>query len=163
MTEEELNDYITYADQLRGVIISHTVLLERNMDLFICKYFCSTTDKAFELMELLVSERVDFSKKAETFAQILIKECTKDNKDFTKEYPRLKTDFQEIYETRNVFAHKLLKIPQTKESIGNHVIILRELKNKSDDIPYTQEQINGFVDKIEKYSKMIKAKNNPTV
>jgi hypothetical protein len=45
-------------------------------------------------MELLVSERVDLSKKTETFIQILIKECQKSGEDFNKEYPRIKTDLK---------------------------------------------------------------------
>ena len=72
--EEELHEYMFLADRMRGAIISHTVLLERNMDLFICKYFCATDEKVFELMELAISERMGFSEKAATFIQILKKE-----------------------------------------------------------------------------------------
>jgi hypothetical protein len=130
------------------------------MDLFISKYFCSTEDKVLELMGLLVSERVDLSKKAETYVQILIKECQKSGEDFNKKYPRIKTDLKEIYETRNAFAHKLALTP-IKSDIGKHVIVLREFKNKTDVLSYTSDDIENMIAKIGKYSVMIKDRNNP--
>lgn len=160
VTQQELEEYLSFADRMRGAVISHTVLLERNMDLFIGRYFCATEDKVLELMELLVSERVDLSKKTETFVQILIKECNKTGEDFNKKYPRIKTDLKEIYETRNDFAHKLTLTP-IKSDIGKHVIVLREFKNKTEVLSYTPEDIDEILAKIEKYSVMIKNRNNP--
>jgi len=162
VTPDELDDFLNTSDRTRGAIISHTVLLERNMDLFICRYFCHTEVKVLELMELLVSERVDLSKKSETFVQILIKECEKSGEDFNKKYPRIKTDLKEIYETRNAFAHKLTLTP-IKSDIGKYVIVLREFKNKTTYKSYTQEDFENLIRKIEKYSVMIKNRNNPNV
>lgn len=160
VTSEELEEFLSYADRIRGAIISHTVLLERNMDLFISRYFCSTKDKVLELMELLVSERIDLSKKTETFIQILIKECLCYGEDFNKKYPRIKTDLKEIYETRNAFAHKLTITP-IKSDIGKHVIILKEFKNKTEVLSYNPDDIDKMLAKINKYSVMIKDRNNP--
>lgn len=159
VSEQELEEYLSYADRIRGAIISHTVLLERNMDLFICRYFCSTEAKVFELMELLVSERTDFMRKTETFRQILQKECKLSGQDFNKKYPGIKTDLQKICETRNDFAHKLLVTP-IKSDIGKHDIVLKKFKDESQIIPYTASQIDEFLAKIEKYSKLIKERNN---
>jgi len=162
VTEHELSEYLSYADRMRGAIISHTILLERNMDLFICRYFCPTEIKVFELMELLVSERVEFMKKTQTFVQILRKECNKNGEDFNKTYPRISKDLQEICETRNDFAHKLLITP-IKSDIGKHVVILKKFKDDTEILSYTEQQIDDYLAKIEKYSVMIKDKNNPKV
>lgn len=109
-------------------------------------------------MELLISERMDFSKKAETFIQILKKECLADKKQFKKEYPSIATHFQEIAKSRNAFAHKLALTP-IKSDIGKHVIVLREFKDKTEVLSYTSEDINEILAKVEKYSVMIKKRN----
>lgn len=162
LTENELTEYLNTSHRVRGEIISHTVLLERNMDLFICRYFCPTEEKVLELMELLVSERADFSKKSETFIQILIKECQRSGENFNTKYPRIKKDFKEIYETRNAFAHMLTWTPK-RSDIGKHVVVLRKFKNKTECLSYTHLDIEKLIKKIEKYSVMINDKNNPSL
>lgn len=158
VSEEELEEFLTNADRMRGAVISHTIVLERNMDMFICKYFCADQDKMFELMELVVSERMEFSKKAQVFVQILKKQCERNKKQFEKEYPKMNKDFEEIAKARNVFAHKL-SITPTKEDLGKHQIVFKEFLNKTDLIEYTYDGIIEILNRLEKYSLLIKTLN----
>jgi hypothetical protein len=95
-------------------------------------------------MELLISERMDFSEKSAAFIQILKKQC-KNQKTFEKK-------------ARNDFAHKLYLTPR-KEDLGKHQIILRQFKNKKTDVYYTSEEIEKILTRINKYSVMIKERN----
>jgi len=108
-------------------------------------------------MELLISERMDFSEKSAAFIQILKKEC-KNQKTFEKTYPKINQDFQDIAKARNDFAHKLYLTPR-KEDLGKHQIILRQFKNKKTDVYYTSEEIEKILTRINKYSVMIKERN----
>jgi hypothetical protein len=162
VSEQDLQEYLDSGYKARGTIITHTVNLERNIDLFICRYFCNNDDvKALELMELLVSERIEFSQKSASFIEILKKQCKRDNIDFNKKYPRIATDFIEIAKDRNYFAHKMTVTP-LPDDIGKNVIVLKGFKNESKILPYTQDEIDKILDKINTYSNMVYKLNNPT-
>jgi hypothetical protein len=86
--------------------------------------------------------------KTAAFIQILKKKCIEKGNNFNEAYPRIGTDLEEIAKDRNDFAHKLMLHP---ESIGNSVIILLSFKNKIEQIPYTQEQLDLITNKLKKY------------
>jgi hypothetical protein len=73
---------------------------------------------------------------------------------------RINKDFEDIAKTRNAFAHKLTITP-TKEDVGKHLIVLKEFKNASNIFSYTENDLDEMLALIEKYSVMIKNRNNP--
>jgi hypothetical protein len=155
MQDQEIKQYLDTADRIRGVIISHTVLLERNIDEYLCNYFCSTEEKKWELMELVISERMDFHEKTEAFTEILRKNCIAKGLELKNEYPRIKTDFQEIAQARNFFAHTLL-MPPDETRIKEKKFTLLKFKDKREAIDYTEAKIQSIFDRINKYSDLIK-------
>lgn len=97
--------YVYHASQTRGVLINHIILLERLMDKYISEYFCNTSDKALELMDMiLATKRITFDSKAQVFRTILDKLYPEKK----KENATIATDFQFIAEQRNMLAHFFL-------------------------------------------------------
>ena len=156
-TEEEIEHFISNSDLIRGSIIRKTILLERSMDSFIACHFSPTGEKVWELLDILISERMDFSEKAAAFVQLLKKECN-NQKTFEKNYPKINANFQDIAKARNDFAHKLSLNPR-KEDLRKYVIILREFKNKKNDIYYSKEEIETILLRISTYTEMIRKRN----
>lgn len=147
----EVNAYQHNADRTRGCIIYHTILLERIMDVIIARHFFATDVlKNHELKELLIADRMEFSKKAEVFMFLLAKECEFKKTDFNQTYPRIKQDFVEIGEDRNRFAHNLSLMPPTAE-LKNSEIVLLKWKNKAEHKVYTIDNINEIMQKLNKY------------
>lgn len=82
----------------------------------------------------------------------------RERKEFEKEYPKMNKDFEHMAKVRNVFAHKLSLTP-TKENLGKHQIVFKEFLNKTDIIEYTYDGIMEILNRLEKYSLLIKALN----
>lgn len=110
---EPTHDYYNYAVNLRGRLINEVAEMEEMINYYICQHFCSTREKKFELMEVLVgSKHVSFQAKAEILKFLLIK-----NKECTEK--EAKTIFDKLVNTigkqRNVLAHA--KLDSSRASI----------------------------------------------
>lgn len=109
LNEEEAvkmtTDYIYSASKTRGVLINHIIFLERLMDRYISEYFCSTKEKAAELLDLILcTRRITFESKSEVLRVALDKNFPQKEKENTE----TRKEFQYIAEERNKLAHYLL-------------------------------------------------------
>jgi hypothetical protein len=109
---------------IRGSIINETIALERMIDIYLSNHFSNTPDKAIELRDWVITDRIIFENKI----QILRLVIDKHNIDFKKQNPTYFNDLIFIGEQRNIFAHYL--IINDKESI--------ELFNSTGDISFAK-------------------------
>lgn len=154
------DDLEAESDMIRGRIITLTIWLERQMDEFISGYFCNdkyhNADKRIELLELIICERMDFYKKTKAFTDILEKDCQNKGIDFNKTYPSIKKELGEIAKDRNDFAHKFLMSRTAKANDENIKMVFLNIEKALEPIAYTQERIDDIINKLIKYSDLIK-------
>ncbi len=159
MNELLISQYMDNADKVRGMVINNTTLLERIIDDYIAKYFSQNEYKRKELIELILFDKVDFSKKVRIVQQIFNKKCEVLGKEFTKEYPKFSADLREIYEQRNKFAHQLIAVPENIES-NKYEIILLNYSDKEKFIPYTKDSIEKMMEMINSWINIIDKEYN---
>lgn len=155
MAITKLHRFHYNSDRIRGSIIAWTINLERAMDNYICRYFLEDKKKRFELMELFVSDRMQFKDKADALVQIVSKNCMKEGKVFKKEYPRMAKELEEIAKTRNIFAHNMTVPNPHHLAMDKYAIILFKFKDKGASINYTMEDIDKITAQLHKYLKII--------
>lgn len=127
------------------------------MDDFISRYFTTDPSKSQELLELIISERMEFSKKAAVFIHILRKRTQERRGNFNKEYKGINKDLKEIGEDRNKFAHSLCVEPITAQEKAASIVLIF-FKDKARK-PYAEADIDIIQERVMKYVKMIGAIN----
>lgn len=91
--------------QYRGQIINDLIHLERLMDEFLSRHFCSDTEKKKEFFELIIAtERMSFSSKIQIFEFIF----KKHHATLTTKFPKIFSDIKNLNDERNIVAHYLL-------------------------------------------------------
>lgn len=148
MTPQE-SEFMNNSCTVRGTVIGYTIALERTMDSFIGSYFLNAKDKKAELIELIIADRMQFSYKVEVIAQIL-KKNFKDDKEFSKAFPKFNDELAKIGEVRNLFAHNMSLMPR-EEDYGVNEIVFLKYKNKAIKIAFTESEIKEITDRITKY------------
>lgn len=163
MKAEPLDKLEAESDMIRGRIITLTIWLERQIDEFISGYFCNdehhNAGKRIELLELIICERMDFSKKTKAFTDILEKDCKNKDINFNKTYPLIKKEMAEIAQDRNDFAHKFLMSRTAKANDENIKVIFLNIEKELEPVVYTQKDIDDIINKLIKYSDLIKSLN----
>ncbi len=159
MVTDELIEFHSNSDKIRGSIINFTIALERAMDNYIANYFQTTKEKKKELLELLICDRMDFSQKAKALVDILRKKCKKEGTNFNAEYPSISTNLEKIGRNRNKFAHNMsVPIPNSID-MKLHPVILIKFESKAGVIRYNANEIVEIMDLIQKYSHLIDVLN----
>jgi hypothetical protein len=145
----DIQNILVKAAYLRGSFINDTILLERVIDEFICRHFCSEENKKVELLESLMStKRITFDSKL-AVAKFII-----DNHypEFDEKYPNYKKDITDIITHRNVFAHFLLDTSDDgveKMKLGG--IQFLKFEKKTIPVLYDDLQIKEIDKKIRMY------------
>lgn len=97
------SDYRNYAIELRGHILNDVAEMEREIDDYICRYFCSITKKRNELMEVIIATKhLTFSAKADILRCILERRKDATKSEATKIWRHL---METIAPQRNMIAH----------------------------------------------------------
>jgi len=96
MTDDKLRfeyeRYTNLAFHRRGVILNEVVMLERIIDEILANYFCGTTPKKQELMELIIcTNRMIFENKIQVL-QVLLE---RHKPDFLKANPTIIKDIKD--------------------------------------------------------------------
>jgi hypothetical protein len=94
-------DYYESAATVRGSVLNNATALEMSIDLYITNYFTNDTDKAEELMNLIISPRMTFENKV----QVLMVLIERHNPEILEENKSLRADLKKVIEERNVLAH----------------------------------------------------------
>ena len=125
--------------QMRGIIISHTIYIERKIDEFLSNHFCEKMERKNELCELLLfTERITFDMKKQMLYAIVkehYKQFIKDNETFLQ-------DMEAIAPHRNIFAHLEIDLSMCQPGTGNERIVFKKYKSgKFKPEVYTRDQI----------------------
>ena len=152
--KKEQQAYIRYANETRGLVINHTILLERIMDECIAGYFFKNSDTRTELIEVLISsETLTYSSKVNLFVRLLKKIYTPEV--FIKKYVGMAKELQEIATDRNKFAHQIIVLDLTIEDFHKTAICLVDFKEMKTGNFYSPDKIKEIIDKVRKYVKII--------
>lgn len=90
--------------ELRGSILNEVVYLERLMDEYLCRHFCSDKSKRLDLLSfLMATDRITFDNKR-GILKILME---RDNKPFVLNNKSIFSDLETIMKERNFLAHTL--------------------------------------------------------
>lgn len=137
------SDYRNYAIDVRGRILNDVAEMEREIDDYICRYFCSITKKRNELMEIIIATKhLTFSAKADILRCILER-----RKDATKE--EAKKIWRHLMETiapqRNMIAHYTLdtsigSINKFKTDSQKTIYFLKYANTKTVE-PFTKKDV----------------------
>jgi|GEM_PF-7005667 len=142
-TLKKLNAMHEKSGHWRGMYINSIINLERCIDEYLSRYFCSTvenTEPKKDLIELLLSEKVPFEPKRFAFEFILKKK----NPEVVRKYPMLLKDIEKAIQTRNVLAHYMLDASENGFSLFDEgkIAFVRFNHKKSAPIVYSQEDFN---------------------
>ena len=152
MASNFITDYTEYkklAYYRRGIIIDETITLERIIDEYISKYYCSNEESSKELMEMLLcTNKITFENKMQIFKVIIDKK--KD--DFNSRYPTFISDIlHKIIPQRNIFAHYWL---DTREHLTEFLVdrktVFIKYKNQTEYIEYDQFLFDKLTNTISK-------------
>ncbi len=142
-TEEQFQrEYETYTNVAflrRGVIINEVIMLERIVDEILSTYFCGTTTKKQELMELIIcTNRMIFENKMQVLKVLL----EKHKPDFLKTNPTIINDIiNKIIVERNIFAHYwLVTSKELSDFISKNQTVFIKFKNTTEYIYYDDEK-----------------------
>ncbi|MGG9971997.1 hypothetical protein ACQ33O_09415 [Ferruginibacter sp. SUN002] len=139
---EPMHDYLAYASAMRGTLINAVAEMERDIDDYICGYFCRSSKKRTELMEvILANSHVGFRAKVEILRYVLKKK--KQAKPEQIAYFCDTVLKKKIADKRNMMAHNPLdtskasvnKFLRDKSTI--HVIQYANMKKVK---PYTKKE-----------------------
>ncbi len=143
MTDEqfrfEYEHYTNLAFHRRGVIINEVVMLERIVDEILSNYFCGTTPKKQELMELIIcTNRMIFENKIQVLKVLL----EKHKPDFLKANPTIINDIiNKIIVERNIFAHYwLVTSKELSDFISKNQTVFIKFKNTTEYIYYDDDK-----------------------
>lgn len=99
MSDEKI---LTQAAIVRGNFINHVSLIEKQIEIFISRYFCKDLERSAEMIEILIGDRfVSFESKRAAFENILKRHYSDTYKE-SKEYFEHLTIIQT---QRNKLAH----------------------------------------------------------
>jgi len=134
-------DYYRYAAQMRGSLINSISEMERLMDKYIVKYFCTSIEKRNELMEIIVSTKhLTFEAKSDIIRCLLVKTGEMTQKKANQIYARLNED---IAAKRNIIAHCTLdeNLPRSQSFINDpdKTIYFIKYYNSKTPIPFTRK------------------------
>jgi hypothetical protein len=149
--------YIRKADEIRGRVISHTILLERSMDILISEYFSKDGDKKKELITLIFAgEKISFYKKVDIFKYIL-KRFVPDEKKFEERFPDFKSEFDKIAGKRNRFAHDQLLTGLSDNLAQKLAIGLIHYKNIEGSLMLLDHDIEEIIGRLLKWTERIQS------
>lgn len=148
---------LEYAIDVRGRIITATVILESTMDMFLASHFCkSDSAKAIEILETIFATRkFTFENKNDTICQILERNISYglNKADIVK----LSKAFKNISKERNIVAH--CKVDISIESIDmflkKNILNFIKYANSAKPIPYNVEKIQSLTNSINKTTHQI--------
>ncbi len=138
-------DYLHYANDLRGSLITSVAEMERAMDVFICKHFCSSLHKQQELMEVIIATKhLTFNAKADIAKHLLVKKEELTKTQSNKFYNTL---LENIAAKRNIIAHNTLdtsnKAITNFQTDKDKTIYFIKYSNEKISFPFTkQDAIN---------------------
>lgn len=144
------SDYRNYAIDVRGRILNDIAEMEREIDDYICRYFCSITKKRNELMEIIIATKhLTFSAKADIIRCILEKRKDATKKEATKMLNHL---MQTIAPKRNMIAHCKLDtsigcINKFKTDSQKTIYFLKYANQKSSE-PFTKKDVMSLSELI---------------
>lgn len=143
MTDEkfrfEYERYTNLAFHRRGVILNEVVMLERIVDEILANYFCGTTPKKQEMMELIIcTNRMIFENKIQVLKVLL----EKHKPDFLKDNPTIIKDITDkIIPERNIFAHYwLVTTRELSDFISKNQIVFIKFKNTTEYVYYDDKK-----------------------
>ena len=148
--EKKLSELFDYSTHTRGMIISQTIMLERNIDEYLCCHFSCEKQKQIEMMDLVFGSKwVSFDFKKQIFVHLL---SVHDN-IFLNRNKKIDKSLTEFIRVRNILAHyildttidtvnsfdyseiKLIKFAKQRDKeIFNHEMISSHLKHLDDTI-----------------------------
>jgi hypothetical protein len=151
-TSDDYHEYTNLAILRRGVIINETILLERQIDTYISKYFCKDPDKQKELMELIIcTDRITFSSKQQVLKVLL----EKNNPNFLNDNENILKDITTITEHRNIFAHYwLVTSDEMAKWVNEKKTVFIKFKNTIDYIEYDKDKMSDILNKITRAIKL---------
>jgi hypothetical protein len=128
----------------RGLILNEVAHLERIIDLLIAYHFCGYTQKAFELMNNVLSTKfLFFEAKVQMLKWIM--------PNLSNEYPDIFPDIlNKIIPQRNVFAHHALYTPNRKPENNTDTHFIK-FTGKEELLTYTPKDIEDIIDLLNKY------------
>ena len=158
LAAEQLNDpktkYTAHASFTRGVLLNHTILLERLIDSYISEYFCGLGEKSIELMDTIIStRRMTFEGKMQVFRIILDKQYPKSKNKHT-DYA---TDLQVIANRRNQLAHFFLDPSEEamERFIKQGAFTLLKIDNIRESKIYDLKKVTEVGDMLQKYINIV--------
>lgn len=140
---------LSTAIKVRGKIINETIYLERLIDEFLGRFFCSDPTRQAVLFDaLLGTERITFENKRQIFQFV----CERHYVQIKKENKDLFKDISTIIEHRNVLAHNLLNttIDGYNKFISNKSISVIKFKNTYTVLEYSPRFVEELLELIAK-------------
>lgn len=136
---------------VRGGLINDTIFLEKVIDEWLSKYFCSNKVRKNELFEMVFcNDRLTYNSKIQVFHEIVKNHC----KSFNRQNPKLINDLEDIGRHRNIFAHWMLDTSEPLLESGE----LRFLKSRDFDKYelYDNTKVIGITETIDKCKILIR-------
>jgi hypothetical protein len=134
----------------RGTVLDKCIFLERVIDNFIALYFNPDEDKAYEMVELLISKRTISVENKRRILDVII---NKSEPEFLKSYPNYFKDLEIIYSFRNNLSHNMLDTTGQGIDIFLETGTIRfmEFKKKLEFVSITDKEYVEKITLIEKY------------
>ncbi|TKC03418.1 hypothetical protein [Pedobacter cryotolerans] len=160
--EKKLSDLFNYSTHTRGMIISQTIMLERNIDEYLCCHFSYEKEKQIEMMDLVFGSKLlpfDFKK------QIFVHLLSLNDNIFLNRNKKIDKSLTEFIRVRNILAHYILDTtPETVNAFDYSEIKLIKFAKQRDKEIFHHEVISSHlknlddtIDEIIKLNQFIKA------
>ncbi|MFZ5978024.1 MAG: hypothetical protein GTN67_05840 [Hydrotalea flava] len=149
--------YVYDAAHRRGLLIDRTVILERQMDEYISHRFCSDEDARIDLLSLIISSR---RMTAKDKVEVLLALLKKHDAEFYKTHTGIKTTFETILATRNMYAHQMLDTrTETVNAYDGNIITFLNLSNPNDFVTHSKKELEEVMEKITKLTNLLNMLN----
>lgn len=130
----------------RGQILEHSVILEKAIEEFICKYIADTNNDIKYKITIYLIDRMSFDSKISVFQSIL--QSQSDKIVYKKKYDKLIGKIRMAKDERNFFAHYLTSYSQTDINTSEKNLTLVNFRNSINRKTYDEQKISSIISDI---------------
>ncbi|HVV55646.1 MAG TPA: hypothetical protein VHC47_09995 [Mucilaginibacter sp.] len=142
------NQILNKAALFRGIFLNQVTHIEKLIDIRIANHFCTTEDRALEIVDLVFGDRFITFESKRTIYEIIIK------KHHPEDYKANKANFQKltnIQTVRNRLAHLIVSVSEdaVKQFEKDGTLGFVKFKEKTEALYYSPKEQNEILQDTE--------------
>ena len=140
--------YTELSQKRRGEFLNQIIFLERSMDEYIAKFFCSTKTKRDVMLSLILrTVKIGLSNKKDISTWIIKNR----DKQFRKLHPKSVSELTEIVKYRNAFAHGIIEENRPITHLKNKETVFISYDNKKPDFHIDENNYSRVLANVDDY------------